>query len=233
MRRRPSLAVLTLLAPLALPGCLTPRLWELDWPFHRCPEVELVPTRIDAVPTGIVRAVRAGDGTVHLLCRCSDGAERHYATASPVEPPATWPAVAPPDEDDLPPLVLLDGPLPDGLPLVGRAPQDADLAARLGEAPSRWVWSRARFDAGLVLLEAEDGSTRPLARVPESRLALRQSPWASGPIRAPMPGPRTFVIGRALATPFVLVADAALTALFWPLLLPVVLSLPDCPCERP
>lgn len=213
-------------------GCLTAGLWQTSVPFlHECePRVDYVPTPIDPVPTGIVRAVRAGDGVVHLLCRCSDEVERHYTTISVIDSAAAWPAVV--IDESLPTLQVDDGPLPSGVPLVGRAEQDTRMAARVGETPSSAVWSSVRFDSGLVVLEAYDGSERSVARLPDSRVALRPSRWPDGPIRAPRPESVGYTIGRIVVTPFAFLLDVSLTAIFWPIFVLGEL-LHECPLDEP
>lgn len=226
-----SLHRLVVLLAVTQSGCVTAALWQTSVPLlHECePRVDYVPTPIDPVPTGIIRSVRAGDGVIHLLCRCSDEVDRHYTTVAAIDSAATWPALM--VDESLPILLEEAGPLPAGTPLVGKAAQDTRMAERVGEAPSTGTWSSVRFESGFVVVEAEDGSER-VARLPVSRTALRPSRWPDGPIRAPRPESVGYTLGRIVVTPFAFLLDVSLTAIFWPIFV-IAEVMHECPTVEP
>lgn len=221
-------------ALVPLQGCMvTDKLWD-EWgrPLEpNGPHMGMASSR--TVPTEVVEAVRAGDGSHHLVVRMSNGAEHRFVIEGAVGPApegdaATidshrWPGTTT-DQAALPvPRQLVVGAMPKGLPLAvahPRAPQpwsrppatpDPAMAvlidAPLAATPDDPVIG---LDDRKVVLTDPDGQVTVLAEFspPPPRAALV-------PRLQPRRRPVARVVetsARVLLTPFALVTDVVIVA---------------------
>lgn len=202
-----SLAVLVTAA--ALGGCVTEALWDAVEP----PAAAAATAPTPAVPLAAVRAVRTGDGALHVLARYSDGGERRIVVvpleAAPVtsgawpEPGRRWP--------DLP-RVEQDATLPAGVPVPCRGSERAALAqpdpavsVLVGDLPDPGAEAVVAIEAGEVRLLSPAGVPTTLARFPRPP---RRPPAAP----TPRAGRATRAIAALALTPVTLTLDLALGA---------------------
>lgn len=224
MRAR-SLLLCLALAPL-LSGCVTAKVWERYSDARRA-ALPAPPPPPRVWPIEALRAVRAGDGSYHVIARYSDDTRRRLIVepleAAPVTSGA-WPAPA--RDGPTWPRVVDDTTLPAGVPVRvastdAAATPDPELAALVGDVPGVVGGPVLELTSSEVRLVPSVGAPRTLAHLPRTR--TRRPPPTS------TTSTTSTAIGCMALTPFALVVDLAIGAGFvaiyaLPYVLPILLG---------
>lgn len=215
-----------LLACLAtLPsGCVTPKLME-RYQDARSPAQNTqgpAPMAVEAL-----RAVRAGDGSYHVVARYTDDTERRLIVEPLEAAPVTsgsWPEPA--RAGARWPRIVEDTTLPEGVPVrvaaaSASSPPDPELQVLVGDVPHVLGGPVLEISANEVRLVSSTGAMRTLANLP--RRSLRPPPPSEPPSRT------LTRVGYLALLPFALVADVAIVAVVagayaLPYVLPILLK---------
>lgn len=215
---------LVVLAPLQ--GCVTEKLWE-GWSE---PHGTTFTSSPRAIPQEVVEAVRAGDGSHHLLVRMSDGMENRYVIDGVARAPEGDAATI--GSHQWPGTTVDGAALPVPRPDVCGAPIGLPLAVATPRAPRSWSQARRQTpDAAMaVLVDARPDTTPddPVVRLDGRKVVLTDGEGQVAvlgefspppPVRRcphpPRKGHATRVVetgARVVMTPFAVTLDVALGA---------------------